>query len=196
MLRSDNIYSLPKELPIPVDDGACKHLVGMNLPSILLKSTSGNWVDLSQQKGITVIYCYPRMGMPDKEPLNGWNLIPGARGCTPQSCAFRDRYSDYKKSNIIIFGLSVQDTEYQKEAVDRLHLPFDILSDEQLLFVNALNLPTFQVEGMIFIKRLTLAVEDGVIKKVFYPIFPADKNPEEVLKWLGENYPNRFENVS
>lgn len=185
MARTDNVMELPKDLPIPQDDGACKHLTGMKLPSLVLRSTRGRLVDLSKLKGTTVVYIYPRTGRPDQEVPTGWNAIPGARGCTPQSCAFRDHYQELKKLGVSeLFGLSTQDTAYQQEAAERMHLPFEILSDEKLEFTKALRLPVFEVDGMKLIKRITLIVRDGTIAKVFYPVFPPDKNAEEVLSWL------------
>ena len=185
MARTDNVMELPKDLPVPQDDGACKHLTGMQLPSLALRSTRGRMVDLSKLKGTTVVYIYPRTSRPDQELPTGWNAIPGARGCTPQSCAFRDHYQELKELGVTeLFGLSTQDTAYQQEAAERLHLPFEILSDEKLEFAQALRLPTFEVDGMKLIKRITLIVRDGKIVKVFYPVFPPDKNAEEVVGWL------------
>lgn len=185
MPRSDNLYELPKNLPVPADDGACAHLTGLRLPSLSLLSTGGRQIDLSQLAGRTVVYCYPRTGHPDREVPAGWDQIPGARGCTPQSCAFRDHYRELRDLGAgAVFGLSTQDSAYQREAAERLHLPFEILSDERLEFAHALRLPTFVVEGMTLIKRLTLVIRDGVIEKVFYPVFPPDANAGEVASWL------------
>ena len=184
-MRSDNLHELPKDLPVPEDDGACDHLKGMKLPAIALQATGGRKVDLSSLKGVTVVYIYPRTGRPDQDLLPGWNAIPGARGCTPQSCAFRDHYQELKRAGASgVFGLSTQDTEYQSEAAERLHLPFELLSDERLAFARALKLPTFDVAGLRLIKRLALIVRDGVIVKVFYPVFPPDRNAGDVLDWL------------
>jgi peroxiredoxin len=191
MPRSDNIYELPKNLPVPVDDGACNHLSGMRLPSVALPSTAGRVVDLSTLTGATVVYCYPRTGRPDEEPPPGWNDIPGARGCTPQSCAFRDHYREEKALGAEVFGLSAQSNSAQCEAAERLHLPFELLSDENLDFANALRLPTFKVESMTLIKRLTLISAGGRIVKVFYPVFPPDKNAEEVIHWLSQQRSDR-----
>jgi peroxiredoxin len=185
MARSDNLYELPKNLPVPQDDGACDHLTGMKLPPVRLRSTSGREIDVSSLRGTTVIYVYPRTGRPDQEMLTGWNEIPGARGCTPQSCAFRDHHEELKRAGAArVFGLSTQDTAYQREAVERLHLPFELLSDAKLELARALKLPTFGVDGMTLIKRLTLIARDGVIAKVFYPVFPPDRNAGDVLAWL------------
>ena len=161
-MRSDNLHELPKDLPVPQDDGACDHLAGMKLSRIALPSTSGRTVDLSSLKGTTVVYVYPRTGRPDQEVPPGWNAIPGARGCTPQSCAFRDHDQELKRAGVSqMFGLSTQDTGYQREAAERLHLPFELLSDEGLAFARALKLPTFEVAGMRLIKRLTLILRDS-----------------------------------
>jgi peroxiredoxin len=187
MARTDNLYELPRDLPVPVDDGACDHLVGMRLPSVPLLSTAGRRVDLANLVGSTVVYCYPRTGRPDQEPPQGWNDIPGARGCTPQSCAFRDHYQTLQHLGARVFGLSTQDTDYQREAVERLHLAFELLSDAALALTRALRLPTFEVESMTLIKRLTLIIDDGRIVKVFYPVFPPDQNAAEVLDWLSRN---------
>ncbi|HSS46682.1 MAG TPA: peroxiredoxin [Burkholderiales bacterium] len=187
MPRTDNIYQLPDNLPLPVDDGACNHLPGLRLPLIALSATSGGKVDLSSLAGTTVLYCYPRTGRPDQELPPGWNDIPGARGCTPQSCAFRDHHQELRRLSACVFGLSTQTTEYQQEAAQRLHLPFALLSDGELQFVSALRLPTFEVGGMTLTKRLTLIVRDGRIVKVFYPVFPPDQNAEQVINWLSRN---------
>lgn len=187
MTRIDDVYKLPDNLPVPVDDGRCDHLTGIPLPAIALRSTADQLVDLSKIEGTVVVYCYPRTGEPDKDPPPGWNEIPGARGCTPQSCAFRDHYRELRALNAAVYGLSTQTTDYQREMVARLHLPFDVLSDVDLSFARALNLPTFTVQSMTLIKRLTLIVKDGVIKQVFYPVFPPDKNPDQVIAWLSEN---------
>ena len=190
MTRSDDLHALQPELPIPVDDHACDHLPGRRVPSIALPSTSGRRVDLSGLRGRTVVYCYPRTGKPDQEPPPGWNEIPGAKGCTPQSCAFRDHHQELLASGAQVFGLSTQDSDYQREAVERLHLPFELLSDENLMFSQALRLPTFEVKPMVLIKRLTLIIRDGRIEKVFYPVFPPDKNAEEVVEWLSHHSPS------
>ena len=194
-MRSDNIHELPKDLPVPQDDGACDHLAGMTLPPIGLPSTRGRVVDLSRLAGMAVVYIYPRTGRPDRELPTGWNAIPGARGCTPQSCAFRDHYEALQRAGAThVYGLSSQDSAYQREAVERLHLPFELLSDAGLALANALNLPTFEVDGMTLIKRLTLIARapqiapsrrgEAAIVKVFYPVFPPDQNAERVLSWL------------
>jgi peroxiredoxin len=187
MPRTDNLYELPHDLPAPVDDGACDHLVGIRLPSIPLLSTAGRLVDVSRSAGRTVIYVYPRTGRPDVDPPQGWNEIPGARGCTPQSCAFRDHYQELRRHGAQVFGLSTQDTEYQREAAERLHLPFELLSDAALAFTTSLRLPTFTVEGLPLIRRLTLIIREARIEKVFYPVFPPDRNAADVLAWLEQH---------
>jgi peroxiredoxin len=184
MAKTENLYDLPEGIPAPTDDGAADHLPGMQLPSVPLTSTSGDTVDLSSLSGVTVVYCYPMTGRPDRELPRGWDEIPGARGCTPQSCSFRDHYSELRDLGARVFGLSTQSTGYQQEAVGRLHLPFELLSDERLAFAAALGLPTFEVDGTTLFKRLTLIIEDGRIEMVFYPVFPPGKNAEEVLAWL------------
>lgn len=184
MARSDDLHQLPADLPIPVDDGACRHLTGLAVPSVSLRATSGRMIDLSKLAGRTVIYCYPRTGQPDVDPPPGWDAVPGARGCTPQSCGFRDHYQQLRSLGAQVFGLSTQDTDYQREVVERLHLPFELLSDAARELTDALRLPTFDIAGMTLLKRITLIIRDGRIEKVFYPVFPPDKNAEEVIAWL------------
>jgi peroxiredoxin len=189
MSGSDNIHQSPEKLPAPIDDGACDYLTSQHLPFLSLMSTAGASVDIAQLPGTTVIYCYPRTGRPDEEPPDGWDLIPGAKGCTPQSCAFRDHYQELRQVGTAqVFGLSTQTTPYQQEAASRLHLPFALLSDSELSLTHALHLPTFEVAGMILIKRLTLIVTNGKIVKVFYPVFPPDQNATDVLAWLSEHF--------
>jgi peroxiredoxin len=150
-----------------------------------LRATDGTSVNLSRLKGRTVVYLYPRTGRPGQALPEGWDAIPGARGCTPQSCAFRDHYAELRTLGVEhLFGLSTQDTDYQREAVARLHLPFAILSDEKLAFARALKLPTFEVAGMTLLKRMALVIDDGVVTKAFYPVFPPDKSAETVRDWL------------
>lgn len=185
--RSDDVNVLPEGLPVPRDDGACAHLPGLHLPSMALPSTAGRSIDVRALPGRTVVYIYPRTGRPDQEPPDGWNAFPGARGCTPQSCSFRDHKAELEQLSAGIFGLSTQDTAYQQEAVERLHLPFELLSDEDFSFVRALRLPTFELGGETFVKRITLILRDGVVEKVFYPVFPPDENVLQVLEWLAEN---------
>lgn len=172
-------------IPAPQDDGAARHLSGMNVPSVPLRATDGARIDLSSLPGHVVIYAYPRTGVPGVENPPGWDLIPGARGCTPQTCAFRDHFSELKAAGADrVFGLSTQGTPYQREVAERLHLPFPLLSDESLQLTRALKLPTFETSGMTLLKRLTLVILDGRIEHVFYPVFPPDRNAADVLAWL------------
>ena len=176
---------LPPNIPAPQDDGAAKHLAGMKLPDLTLPATDGPPVNLAKLKGRAVVYIYPRTGVPGVDLPPGWNDIPGARGCTPQSCGFRDHFDELKRLGVAqLYGLSTQDSAYQQEAATRLHLPFAILSDEKMALTRALKLPTFTTSGMILLKRMALVIDDGVITKVFYPVFPPDKNAEEVMAWL------------
>ena len=184
---STNLSELPKDLPRPIDDGAASHLPGMSLPTLVLPATNGASVDLAALPGRFAIYIYPMTGRPGVPLPDGWDGIPGARGCTPQSCSFRDHYAELKTLNTSVFGLSAQATEYQKEARDRLHLPFELLSDSELRLKQLLQLPTFIVTGMELYKRLTLVVENGRIRKAFYPVFPPDQNAEDVVSWLRQN---------
>jgi peroxiredoxin len=184
---STNFDHLPRDLPRPVDDGAASHLEGMSLPAIQLAATNGSRLDLAGIQGRVVIYAYPMTGRPGVPLPDGWDGIPGARGCTPQSCAFRDHDSELKSLETSVFGLSTQSTDYQKEARDRLHLPFELLSDSELRLKQALGLPTFMVAGMELYKRLTLIAENGRIQKVFYPVFPPDRNADDVLAWLRQD---------
>jgi len=176
---------LPPGIPAPQDDGAARHLAGMKLPDLALPASDGAAVNLPKPKGRTVVYIYPRTGVPGVDPPDGWDQIPGARGCTPQSCSFRDHFGELKRLGAAqLYGLSTQDTAYQREAATRLHLPFAILSDEKLALTKTLKLPIFSVAGMTLLKRMALVVDDGAINKAFYPVFPPDKNAEEVIAWL------------
>ena len=176
---------LPADLPAPQDDGAARHLPGTPVPDVSLMATDGTPVNLSRLKGRIVVYAYPRTGRPGQPLPDGWDAIPGARGCTPQSCGFRDHFAEMKHAGADeLFGLSTQEPDYQREAAERLHLPFRLLSDAGLELTRALNLPTFTVDGMTLLKRLTLVIDQGVIRFVFYPVFPPDKNAEAVLAWL------------
>lgn len=176
------------KLPAPTDDGGAQHLKGKSWPALDLASTSGGTENLSTLAGTTVVYIYPRTGRPDQELPPGWNDIPGARGCTPQSCAFRDHYAELSAAGASrVFGLSRQDTAYQKEARDRLHLPFELLSDHSGALTQALDLPTFTTSGMTLLKRMTLMIRDGRIVDVHYPVFPPDADATWVLNWLKEN---------
>jgi peroxiredoxin len=180
--------ALPAKLPEPVDDGAAQHLQGMPVPAIRLRSTENRWVDL---RGIRsnriVVYCYPMTGVPGIELPPGWDEIPGARGCTPETCGFRDHHQELLKLGAEVFGMSTQTTSYQQEMVARLHVPFEVLSDEHRTFTDALRLPTFRIAGMVLLKRLTLVLSNDRIEKVFYPIFPSDKHAGEVVDWLKHN---------
>jgi peroxiredoxin len=180
-----NPLVLPADLPVPRDDGGARHLTGMTLPDLDLAATDGSKVNLARLKGRTVVYVYPRTGRPGQPLPEGWDGIPGARGCTPQSCGFRDHFADLKKLRVAqLFGLSTQPADYQREAAERLHLPFAILSDADLKLTHALKLPTFEVAGMTLLKRMAWVIDDGMITKVFYPVFPPDKSAEEVVSWL------------
>jgi peroxiredoxin len=190
MARSDNLYALPTDLPIPVNDGACDHLPGLPWPAIALPSTAGGLVSLAGLDAEwVVVYCYPRTGLPDEAPLGGlatWNSIPGARGCTPQACSYRDHHSDLSRHGASVFGVSTQDTAYQQEAVRRLHLPYELLSDSRLELAGALRLPTFSVAGHTLIKRLTLIGRRDRIETCFYPVFPPDADASNVVRYLSE----------
>jgi peroxiredoxin len=179
-----DINKLPENLPVPEDDGGSSHLIGTKIATIELRSTNGLNVDLGSIKGKVVIYCYPMTGRPDVPLPDGWDEIPGARGCTPQSCSYRDHYKEFQELGVEVYGLSTQTTAYQKEMVDRLSLPFNVLSDSQMELTQSINLPTFVVTGMVLLKRLTMVVEDSMIKSVHYPIFPSDSDPDWVLGYL------------
>ena len=181
---------LPAGIPAPLDDGGARHLEGLRLPDLALAATDGSAVNLSRLTGRTVLYIYPRTGRPGVDLPAGWDAIPGARGCTPQSCSFRDHAADLTRLGVAhLYGLSTQDTAYQQEAAARLHLPFALLSDEALVFTKALKLPTFVTSGMTLLKRMAMVIDDGVITHVFYPVFPPDKSAEEVVAWLGRPRP-------
>jgi peroxiredoxin len=183
-----NPLELPDDLPVPVDDGAARHLTGLALPDVTLAATDGSQVNLSRLSGRTVVYIYPRTGRPGQAMPTGWNAIPGARGCTPQSCSFRDHFDELKSLGVRqLYGLSTQDSDYHREVVERLHLPFAILSDAGFALQRALRLPTFEVDGMVLLKRMALVIDDGTIVKVFYPVFPPDRSAAEVLAWLRAN---------
>lgn len=172
-------------IPAPVDDGATSHLTVLKLVPVSLPATDGSTVDLSKLRGRTIVYAYPRTGKPGIENPEGWDQIPGARGCTPQSCSFRDHFAEFKTLGVdFIFGLSTQSTAYQQEVAQRLHLPFPILSDEKLKFASSIRLPMFEISGMKLLKRLTLVIENGVIEHVFYPVFPPDQDAANVIAWL------------
>jgi peroxiredoxin len=184
-MTASNYNSIPSDLPVPEDDGAADHLRGLIVPSLSLPSTSGEMIDVSKLKGQTVLYAYPKTGVPGQALPDGWNEIPGARGCTPETCGFRDHFAELKAAGADhVFGLSTQGTAYQKELHDRLHLPFPILSDMKLDFAGALGLPTFDAWNETLLKRITLVIRDATIEHAFYPIFPPDGHAEQVLAWL------------
>jgi len=183
-----NLDQLPANLPVPQDDGGCRHLTGMTMPAVTLMSTANRAVSLGELKAPrTILYCYPMTGVPGKPLPDGWDDIPGARGCTLETCAFRDLHTELLKLHADVYGISVQSTAYQQEMVTRLNVPYEVLSDEQMTLTRALKLPTFEAGGMTLIKRLTLVVRNGAIEHVFYPIFPPDKHADEVLAWLKSN---------
>ena len=184
MTIPSNYNELPVNLPVPVDDGATRHLKGLRLPSFNLEATNGKIINLGEIHTRLVIYCYPMTGQPNVALPEGWDQIPGARGCTPQSCSYRDHYQELCDLGTEVFGLSVQTTQYQKEMADRLHLPFPIVSDERYEFQKALNMPTFKVAGMTLLKRVTLIANHGVIEAVHYPIFPSDSDAPWVIRYL------------
>lgn len=181
-----NLYSVDwSKIPAPVDDGAADHLMGGVFPSVELAASSGGVVDVAALSGTVVIYAYPMTGRPDTSLPDGWDMIPGARGCTPQTCAFRDHFAELTQFGVShLFGLSTQTTDYQKEVAERLHLPFPLLSDSEFKLVEALRLPTFVTAGMQLLKRLTLIVSRGRIQHVFYPVFPPDRSAGDVIDWL------------
>jgi peroxiredoxin len=179
---------LPDDLPVPVDDGACAHLPDQAMPRLRLASTDGGTVDLAELSAPrTVLYCYPRTGVPGQPLPSGWDDIPGARGCTPQSCSFRDHHAELRALGADVYGISTQPTDYQQQMVARLRLPFAVLSDADCALADALMLPTLTVDGMRLIKRLTLIVRDGRIEMVFYPVFPPDRSAATVVEWLENN---------
>jgi peroxiredoxin len=187
--RERGPFTLPPELPVPVDDGAADHLLGQPVPGVALPSTDGGQVRLTDDEAFrTVVYCYPRTGRPGEPSLSeDWDLIPGARGCTPEACAFRDHHAELTSLEAQVYGVSTQDTGYQRDAVERLHLPFPLLSDANLELTRALRLPTFEAAGQTLIKRLTLVLRDDRIDYVWYPVFPPDRHAEEVVSWLRGN---------
>jgi peroxiredoxin len=172
-------------LPPLADDGATHHLLGARMASVPLPATDGRDIDLSAAGGRIVVYAYPRTGRPGVDSPAGWDLIPGARGCTPQACSFRDHFAELKGLGVQhLFGLSTQNQAYQREAAERLHLPFVILSDEHLRLTRAMKLPTFEASGMTLLKRFTLVIDDGIVSHVFYPVFPPDRSATVVIDWL------------
>jgi peroxiredoxin len=178
---------LPSDLPVPTDDGAADHLVGASMPAVTLTATNGTRVDLSSlpRGGPTILYVYPMTGRPGVALPDGWDDVPGARGCTPESCGFRDHHAELLAAGASrVYGLSSQDTDYQQEAVQRLRLPFALLSDPDLALAAALQLPTFTIDGTTRYQRITLVVTDGMIEHVFYPVFPPDEHAAQVLNWV------------
>ena len=184
MPRADDIHTIPKDLAIPEDDGAADHLLNAAIPVLALPTTTGDQLWLGDLPGRTVLFCYPRTGRPDEELPPGWNAIPGARGCTPEACGFRDTHAQFTELGTRVVALSTQNSAYQREMAERLHLPFPVLSDERLELTSELRLPTFETSGLTLLKRLTLVIDDGKIRHVFYPIFPPDGHAAEVLHWL------------
>jgi peroxiredoxin len=182
--RTDDIHALPEDLPVPEDDGAADHLRGAVVPPIALRATSGETINAHDLEGRTVLFCYPRTGRPDEELPPGWNAIPGARGCTPEACGFRDAHGQFADLGVRVLALSTQSPEYQREMAERLHLPFPVLSDEDLELTKAMRLPTFETSGWTLLKRLTLVIDDGRISNLFYPVFPPDSHAGDVLEWL------------
>jgi peroxiredoxin len=180
----EDISLLPEGLPVPVDDGACDHLPGLALPSVALQSTDGGMVRLSELRGTVVLYLYPMTG-PSSVPLpRGWDEIPGARGCTPQACSFRNHYAELQALDAMVYGMSTQSAVMQQTERARIHLPFALLSDEELAFATALRLPLHRIEGLTLHKRVTLVTRNAVIEKVFYPVFPPDRNADAVIEYL------------
>jgi peroxiredoxin len=187
-MRRDDLHTLPPGLPVPMDDGACDHLPGARVPPIALRSTRGRLVRLDQvETSWAIVFAYPRTGLPDVDVPPAWDAIPGARGCTPQACAYRDQAAAFRALGATVFGLSTQSPDYQREMAERLGLPFEVLSDEGLALTRALNLPTFAYEDWTLLKRHTLAIFGGRIERVFYPVFPPDADAATVLAWLGEH---------
>ena len=179
---------LPADLPVPVDDGAADHLPGLVLPDLTLAATDARDLSLAGLPGRTVVYAYPRTGRPGEPSLVAdWDTIPGARGCTPESCGFRDHHAELAAAGAAVYGLSTQSSAYQRELAERLSLPFALLCDERLELTDALALPTFEVAGERLLKRLTLVIDDGTVEHVWYPVFPPDRHAAAVLAWLRSN---------
>jgi len=177
---------LPPDLPVPEDDGAADHLTGIGIPSLRLPSTQGGEADLAALAGDRLVaYLYPRTGLPGEPLIEGWDDIPGARGCTPQSCAYRDALAEFERIGATVVGISAQTPEEQREFAEREQIPFPLLSDSGLALAwEPLRLPTFEAGGLTLYRRLTLVIEKGTIVKVFYPVFPPDRDAAEVLAWL------------
>jgi peroxiredoxin len=186
-MMSSNSIETPdwSKIPAPEDDGGTRHLPGLRMPAVVLPATDGSRIDLASLSGRVVLYIYPRTGKPGEPNPDGWDLIPGARGCTPQTCSFRDHFAELKALGVQhLFGLSTQDTARQREVAERLHLPFSILSDDGLELTSKMHFPTFRIGEETLIKRLTLVIQDSVIQHVFYPVFPPDQNAADVIAWL------------
>lgn len=181
---TSDLANLPASLPVPENDGGCSHLLDRVLPRVVLPSTAGRMVNLAELNVPSVLFFYPRNAQPHESIPEEWNMVPGARGCTPHSCGFRDLHQEFKLLGFQVFGVSTQDTDYQKELVNRVHLPFEILSDAKFELARALQLPTFEFRGLRLLKRMAWVVEGCKITRVFYPVFPPDKNADEVLAWL------------
>lgn len=178
--------AVPKDLPVPSDDGAARHVPGAPVPAVTLVATDRRRLNLAALPAErTILYCYPRTGRPREEPLSpDWDSIPAARGCTPEACSFRDHHEEIAAYGAEVYGISTQETDYQREAVERLGLPFPLLSDSQLVLTRALRLPTFEIGGHVLLKRLTLVVRGGRVEHVWYPVFPPDRHAEEIVGWL------------
>lgn len=183
------LAQIPVNLPIPQDDGACTYLSGKQLPDISLLSTSGHYVNLRERQGLTVLYAYPLTGRPGVALPDGWDQIPGARGCTPEACSFRDHHAEIRQLGAEIFGLSTQSNDYQREVRSRLHLTFDLLTDELFTFTDSLSIPTFTTSSMRLLRRVTIICDSGLVEHVFYPIFPPDRHPADVIAYLRARTP-------
>lgn len=181
-------FPLPANLPPPVDDGTANHLEGMMIPKVSLLSTFGGTVELTRVRAPRIVlYCYPMTGVPGQPLPEGWDNIPGARGCTPQARNFQEHYGQFLDMGVDVFGLSTQCSDYQREMAKRLNLPFEILSDAEFKFCEELRLPTFEVNGLRLLKRLTLVIRGARIEHVFYPVFPPDQSADEVLQWINDH---------
>lgn len=184
MIKAEDYTQVPEGLPTPEDDGGASHLVGLALPEVTLPATDGTSVEIARIDGTVVLFCYPMTGRPGAALPDGWDSIPGARGCTPQACSYRDSYSDFVNAGAVVYGVSTQSTPDQREAAERLHLPFPLLSDEGGELTGKIHLPTFEADGKTRLKRLTIAAKQGRIAKVWYPIFPSNSDASVVLDWL------------
>jgi peroxiredoxin len=186
-MRSDDLATLPDDLPVPIDDGVCDHLVGRVIPDVELRSTSGGTVRLDRIEERTVVFIYPRMGHPDRDPPGGaaaWNAIPGARGCTPEACGYRDLHAELLRFVGAVYGLSTQRSDQQEEAAKRLGLPYELLSDSEMALTHRMRLPTFDAASGTHLRRATLVIRAARVEHVFYPCFPPDRDAERVIEWL------------